>query len=117
MCVFAITARVSCSFALKFAVVAGGTGGQVIAGLGSPVLQFAESYPSISAFSFADGGHFLIIIPIDFQLLLDLIRCRPTFEFKPIFIILNGSSNVVAEGIGGQASGAVARRRRATLLV
>ena len=58
VCVFAITARVSCSVALKLAVVAGGTGGQAIAGLSSPVLRFAESYPSISAFSFADDGHF-----------------------------------------------------------
>ena len=63
VCVFAITARVSCSVALKLAVVAGGIGGQVIAGLTSPVLRLAESYPSISAFSFADDGHFLIIVP------------------------------------------------------
>ena len=53
VCVFAITARVSCSAALKLAVAAGGTGSQVIAGLSSPVLRFTESYPSISAFSFA----------------------------------------------------------------
>ena len=53
VCVFAIRARVSCSIALKFAVAAGGTGGQVIAVLTSPVLRSAESYPSISAFSFA----------------------------------------------------------------
>ena len=117
MCVFAIRARISCSIVVKLAVIAGGIGCQVIAGLTSPVLPFAESCPSISAYSFADDGHFLIIVPIGFRFLLDLIRCPPTFEFKPIIIILNRSHNVVAVGIGGQASGAVARRRRATLLV
>ena len=97
MCVFAITARVSRSTALKLDVVAGGTGGQVIAGLTSPVLWPAESYPSISAFSFADDGHFLIIIPLDFRFLPDLIRCCLTFEFKLIITILDCSSN---KGIG-----------------
>ena len=72
MCVFAISARVSCSVALKLAVVAGGTGGQVIAGLTLPVLRFAESYPSISAFSVADDGHFLIIVPVDFWILPEM---------------------------------------------
>ena len=38
-------ARVSCAISVKLAVVAEGTGGQVIAGLTSPVLWFAESYP------------------------------------------------------------------------
>ena len=69
MCVFAITARVPCSIVLKLAVVAGGIGCQVIAGLTSPVVRFAESYRSISAFSFGDDGHFLIIVPVDFRLL------------------------------------------------
>ena len=112
---FAIRARISCSVAVKFAVAAGGIRGQVIAGLTSPVVRFAESYPFISAFSFTDNCHFLIIVPIDF--LQDLIGHRPTFEFKPIIIILSPSRNMVAEGIGGQASGVVARRRQATLLV
>ena len=62
VCVFAIRARVSCSVALKLAVISGGIGGQVIAGLTSLVLRLTESYPSISAFSFADDGHFLIIV-------------------------------------------------------
>ena len=106
---FAIRTRVSCSVALKLTVVVGGTKGQVIAGLTSPVLWFTESYPFISAFSLADDSHFLSIVP--------LIRCHPTFEFKPIIIILSCSSNMVAEGIGGQASGAIARRRQVTLLV
>ena len=97
MCVFAIRARVSCSIVIKLAVVAGGTGGQVIAGLTSPVLLSAESYPSISAFSFADDGHFLIIVSLDFRFLPDLIRYRLTCEFKPIITILNCSSN---KGIG-----------------
>ena len=70
-------------------MVARGTGGQVIAGLMAAVLQSAESYLSISAFSFADDGHFLIIVPIDFRLLPDLIRHRPMFEFKPIIVILS----------------------------
>ena len=83
---FAITACVSCSIAVKLAVVAGSTGGQVIAGLMVPVLRFAESYPSISALSFADDGHFLIIVPDDFRFLLDLIRCRLKFELKQIII-------------------------------
>ena len=124
VCVFRIRARVTCSVTLKLAVVAGGTGVQVIAGLTVPVLQFAESYSSISAFSFAGGRHFLIIVPDDFRFLPDLISCRPTFKFKPIIItpaiilfLASCSSNMVAEGIGGQASGAVARRRQATLLV
>ena len=64
--VFAICAHVSCSVTLKLAVVAEGTGGQVIAGLTSPFLQLAESYLSISAVSFTDDCHFLIIVPIDF---------------------------------------------------
>ena len=68
----------SCFIALKLAVVAGGTGGQVIAGLTVPILRFVESYPSISAFM--DARHFLIIIPVDFWLLSDLICCRPTFD-------------------------------------
>ena len=114
---FAIRARVSCSIAVKLAVAAGGTGGQVIARLTSLVLQFVESYPSISAFSFVDNRHFLIIVSVDFQFLRDLICWHPTFEFKLIMIILSCSSNMVAEGIGGQASGAVACQRRATLLV
>ena len=77
-----------------------------------------ECYPSISAVSFADDGHFLIIVPVDFRLLSDLIRCRPMFEFNPIIHnFWSCSSNMAAEGIGEQALGAVARRRRATLLV
>ena len=96
MCVFAIRVRVSCSIALKLTVVAGGIGGQVIARLTVPVLRFTESYPSISAFSSADDHHFLSIVPIDFRFLPDLICCRPTFEFKPITIILSCSSNMVA---------------------
>ena len=64
-----------------------------------------------------DNRHFLIIVPVDFRVLPDLIRCRLMFEIEPIIIILSCSSNMVAEGIGGQASGTVARRRRATLLV
>ena len=36
----------------------GGAEGQVIAGLTSPVLRFAESYQCISAMSFADQRHF-----------------------------------------------------------
>ena len=67
VCLCSRYARVSCSVALKLAVVAGGIGGQVIAGLTSPVLLSAESFPSISAFSFADDGHFLIIVTIDFR--------------------------------------------------
>ena len=78
--VFAIHTRISCSVAIKLAVAAGGIGGQVIVGLTSPVLRFAESYPPISAFSFADDGHFLIIVPIDFRFLPDLIGRRPMFE-------------------------------------
>ena len=94
MCVFAIRVCVSCSIALKLAVVAGGIGGQVIAGLTAPVLGLAESYTSISAFSFVDDGHFLIIVLIHFQFLPDLIRCRLTFKFKLIITILNCSSNM-----------------------
>ena len=73
VCVFVIRAHVSCSIILK---LAGGAGGQVIAGFMSPVLRSAESYPSISAFSFTDDGHFLIIVPVDFRVLPDLICCR-----------------------------------------
>ena len=76
VCVFAIRMRVTCFVAVKLAVVAGGTGGQVIAGLMSPVFWFAESYLSISAFSFTDDRHFLIIVPVDFQVFPDLIGCR-----------------------------------------
>ena len=86
VCVFAICARVSCSIVIKLAVVAGGIGCQVIAGFTASVLRFAESYPSISAFSFADDRHFLITVPVDFWLLQDVIRYHPTFEFKPIII-------------------------------
>ena len=68
VCVFAIRARFLL-VALKLAVVAGGIGDQVIAGLTSLVLRLTESYPSISAFSFADDGHFLIIVTIDFRFL------------------------------------------------
>ena len=64
-----IRARVSYSVALKLAVTAGRTGGQVIAGFMAAVLRSAESYPSISAFSFAHNRHFLIIVPIDFLVL------------------------------------------------
>ena len=77
----------------KLAVVAEGNRGQAIVGLTAPVLRFMESYPSISAFSFADNRHFLIIVSIDFCFLPDLICHRSTFEFK------------------------VARQRRATLLL
>ena len=56
VCVFTIRARVSCSIALKLAVAAGSTGGQVIVGLMSPVLRLAESYSSISAYSFVNDG-------------------------------------------------------------
>ena len=58
VCVFAIRARVSCSIVIKLAVVAGGIGGQVITGLTAPVLRLTESYPSISAFSFATTAIF-----------------------------------------------------------
>ena len=97
---FAIHARVSCSVAVKLAEAAGGTRGQVIARLTAPVLRLAERYPSISTFSLADDSHFLIIVPIDFRVLPNLICCRPTFKFKPMIIIFNCSSNMVAEGIG-----------------
>ena len=98
-------------------MVAGSTGGQVISGLTSPVLQIEESYLSIYAFSFADDRHFLIIVPADFWFLLDLIGSHPTFKLKLIIIILSCNSSMVVEGIGGQASGAVACQRWATLLV
>ena len=55
-------------------------------GLTSPVLWFSESYPSISTFSFVNNCHYLIIVPIDFRFLLDLIGCRLTVEIKPIII-------------------------------
>ena len=56
MCVCVCYARVRfLLFTLKLAVAAGGAEGQVIAGLMAPVLQFVESYPSISAFSFVDN--------------------------------------------------------------
>ena len=104
---FVITVCVSRFTALKLAVIAGGTRGQVIAGLTLPVLRSVESYPSISAFSFADDNHFLIIVLSDFRFLTDLIGCHPAFEFKPIIItpaiILYSAScniNMVAEGIG-----------------
>ena len=101
VCVFAITARVSCSIPLKLAVVAEGAGGQVIAGLTSPVLLSAERYPSISAFSFVDEGHFLIIVSLDFRFLPDLIRCRLTFEFKLIITIFADDMVVMAESVEG----------------
>ena len=50
MCVFAMRVHVSCSIAVKLAVVAGGIGGQVIVGLTSAVLLFVKSYLPISAF-------------------------------------------------------------------
>ena len=87
VCVFAIRASVSCSFALKLAVGVRGAGGQVIAGLTSPHLWLVESYPFISAFSFEDDSHSLNIVPIEIRFLPDLIRCRLTFEFKPIITI------------------------------
>ena len=63
VCVFAIRARVSCSIALKLAVVSGGHRGSGYSGVHTPRLAVpTESYPSISAFSFADDGHFLIIV-------------------------------------------------------
>ena len=68
--------RVSHANGTKLAVVAEGTGDQVLAGLTSPILWFAESYPSISIFSIAHDRHFLVIVPMDFWFLLDLIRCR-----------------------------------------
>ena len=83
---FAIRARVSCSVIVKLAVIAGGIGGQVIVGLTSPVLQLAESYPSISAFFFADDHHFLIIVLINFRFFTGLDCYRPMSEFKPITI-------------------------------
>ena len=113
-----IRVHVSCSIAVKLTVVARDTGGHVIAGLTLSVLLFTDSYPSSSTFLFAGDCHFLTIVPVDFEFLPDLIGCRPTFEFKLTIIIFGcTSSNMVAEGIGGQASGDVARRRQATLLV
>ena len=50
LCVRDTHVRVSCSVTLKLAVVAGSAGGQVIAGLMTPILRFAETYPAISAF-------------------------------------------------------------------
>ena len=35
---------------------------------------------------FLRGRHFLFIVLMDFRLLSDLIRYRPTFEFKPMII-------------------------------
>ena len=54
-----------------------------------------------------DDGHFLIIVPIGTCFLPDL---------KPIITIVNCSSNMVAEGIGGQALGTVARQRQLVIL-
>ena len=85
-------------------MVAEGTGGQVIVGLTPLVLQLEESYPSISAFSFVNDSHFLIIVSIDFRVFPDLIGCRSTVEFKLIVIIFSCTSSImVAEGIRGQA--------------
>ena len=104
VCVSGICECISCSVTLKLAVVAEGTGGQVIAELVSPILQFAESYPFISTFTFMNDCHFLIIVPIDFRFLPNLIHCRPMVECKPIIIILSCtiSNNMLAEGIRGQ---------------
>ena len=55
----------------------GGAEGQVIAGLTSPFLRFAESYQCISAMSFADQRPFQNIVHVDFRFLPDLIGCRP----------------------------------------
>ena len=73
---------VSCSVALKLAVVAGGTGGQVIAGLTLPVLQYADSYLSIATFSFADDHHFLIIVPVDFRFYGTCFTVIPRLNLK-----------------------------------
>ena len=86
VCVSGIRARVSCPIAVKLDVVAGrggggggsgGAEGQVIAGLTSPFLRFAESYQCISAMSFADQRPFQNIVHVDFRFLPDLIGCRP----------------------------------------
>ena len=66
VCVSTMNARFYCAIGVKLAVVAEGTGRLVLAGLTSPILPFAKSYPSISGFSLADDDHYLIIIPIDF---------------------------------------------------
>ena len=60
--------------------------GQVIAGLTAHVLRFAESYPSISAFSFVDDRHFLIIVPIMISVFARLDSLLLKFKFKLIVI-------------------------------
>ena len=114
--------RVSCAKLAAY-VVAEGTGGQVIAGLTSPVLRFAESYPSIFALSLAVDSHFLIIDPIDFCFYQS--RCHPSIEFKQnhhttyyfIFSQRNTSCSrdMVAGGIRGQVGcvGVECHRREA----
>ena len=67
---------ISCFVGVKLAVVAGGTRGQVLVDFARLAVQRELSF--LSAFSFAVDGHFLNIIPIDFQILPDLICCRTT---------------------------------------
>ena len=76
----------SCSISVKLTAVAGGTGGQVIAGLTSPVLWFTEIVLPFPRLSFVDNHHFLINVPIDFWLLPDLTGCCSMVEFKTIVI-------------------------------
>ena len=49
----------------------------------SPILQLAESYPSICTFLYADDRHFLIVVHIHFWFLPDTIGSCPTDKFKP----------------------------------
>ena len=58
-----------------------------------------------------DDHHFLIIVPVDFRFLPDLIHRHPTVEFKPIIITsaiilflaeVRAVIYMVAEGIGEQ---------------
>ena len=119
---FAIRAHVICSIALKLAVVAGGTGGY--SGVDGTCLAVRRELSFHFHFFLCGRLTFSNYRPSDFCFLLNLISCRPTFECTPIIItpatiliLASCSSNMVAEGIEGQASGAVARQRRATLLV
>ena len=111
--VSAMCIHISCAIGIKYSLWLLTAQGSCFSAVDIARLAFRRGLSFHFRFSFADDCHFLIIVPIDFRSLPDLIHCHPTVKFKHIYHTsyysifsqhkTSCSSNVVAEGIGAQA--------------
>ena len=84
--VSAMCIHISCAIGIKNSLWLLTAQGSGFSGVDVARLAFRRELSFHFRFSFADDCHFLIIVPIDFRFLPDLIHCRPTVEFIHIYL-------------------------------